>query len=333
MRSLLRLQRTHSRKGSALIITMLLVTVIATVSFAISALTISEFRKTANLQDSVAAYYVAEGGIEHGLLEYRFWHDAQISQEYYKALHDNRLGDLNGLSPTANDGKPQRFTLDGKTKTTPTGQKIENLAGYVNDNDELGNSWYGLKMWYKGDRIGDLDSNSLPIIGNNSRLLSKDAALQFRVPSNAARAVVQWEPVNPILNAPGLGYFAEAITTRGSQTSRTVQAALGLSGSNGGKPNPNPLWSIPMNSGGFQATELRIKPWNMDAMRYSIIFQDGNHNIILNGLDTQRTYIEATGYSGKAKRQLRIGINRNAGNILESQDFLLYSGDSSLILQ
>jgi hypothetical protein len=258
------------------------------------------------------------------LLQYRLSHDAEISEEYYDEFLKGNLSELERVSPSEKLGNPQRFTFDGKSQTT-NGVTTQ-LAGFVRSNGELGSNWYGLKMWYKTDVIGNVNASGDPIIGPDSRLLSKDAALQFKVPSNAATAILKWEPINPNTDFrdSGISYFVEAIVTRDQQLRRDLQSV-----GSGVRSGQNAM-PIPLNTG-FQATELRIKPWDMESMKYSIVFHDGAGNEV--NVDGQRTYIEATGYSGKAKRLLRIGVSRNAGNILESQDFLLYSGDRAIILQ
>src|SRR5688572_1500501 len=120
--------RAGRRSGSALIITMLLLSVVASISFAVTALTISEFRKTAALQDSIGAYYAAEAGIEHGLLQYRLWHEAEISEliqgkvarKQTVTADDSPTEEQDGL------GQPQSYRLDGNGSLRSASMILEN---------------------------------------------------------------------------------------------------------------------------------------------------------------------------------------------------------------
>lgn len=81
-------------KGTALIITLLVITVISTIAFSVARLMIAEIRMTTGLEDSMGAYYAAEAGIEQGLLMWRYDHDVELPTK-----------------ATASNGKPQEYTL------------------------------------------------------------------------------------------------------------------------------------------------------------------------------------------------------------------------------
>jgi hypothetical protein len=59
------------QRGSALIITMLVVTAISATAFGLSRIFLADVRIAASLEDSLKAYYTAEAGVEEGLLRYR----------------------------------------------------------------------------------------------------------------------------------------------------------------------------------------------------------------------------------------------------------------------
>jgi Tfp pilus assembly protein PilX len=61
----------YRRKGSALLIAMIVITAISAAAFGLAKLLLSDIRITSSLEDSTAAYYAAEAGIEHGLLKFR----------------------------------------------------------------------------------------------------------------------------------------------------------------------------------------------------------------------------------------------------------------------
>lgn len=66
------------RNGSAMVITLLLLAVVGSISFAIGRLFILDLTMSQIYDDSVVAYYLAESGVEEGLLRYRFNKNAEI---------------------------------------------------------------------------------------------------------------------------------------------------------------------------------------------------------------------------------------------------------------
>lgn len=314
------------RRGSALVMTILIVGVIASVAFSITALTLTEVRKASALQDSIGAYYTAEAGIEHGLMQYRLYHDAEISKELYNKIHANQTL-TNTDSPTEVRGTPQNYRIDGVKNVDPL--LDQQRPGFLLNNNlsQKGYAWYGLKMWYKGDRIGDVDASNNPVLGNNSKKILRDSALQLTIPNGTTQAVIAWEPdptaaSNSLRPETGFRYFIETIITSVADSELDRQIFSHLD-----RTRPTNIIRLDNIAG---AKNLRIKPWDMSHMRYSIVFKDSSNNLV--DFDNQISFIEATGYVGQAKRKLRIGINRATGTILESGDFLLLSGDSPIII-
>jgi len=71
----------YRSRGSALIITLLVIMVISAVGIGVGRLTLSEIKQTVNLENSVGAQAIAESGLEHGLLLFRFNHNAEVCAE------------------------------------------------------------------------------------------------------------------------------------------------------------------------------------------------------------------------------------------------------------
>ncbi len=306
--------RQENRKASALIITVLLISVIASVSFAVTGLTLAEFRKASTLQDSISAYYAAESGIEHGLMQYRLWRDAQISKEAYAAVHQSVAWD-DSNTPTQDGGSTQLFRIDGAgANSTPQ---------FARSDAEKGTAWYGLKMWYKSDRIGDVE-NGQPVVGANSQRIFRDSAFPISV-KGADKAEIAWQPegANTVPRPPSnFCYFLEVIMTA-QVTNDFFRDVLP---DNSCQQTANYTKTINFPAG----TDLvRVKPWDMDSVKYSLVLKNGDTPI---NFDNGVTYIESTGQVGKAKRKLRVGISRSTGTILESQDFLLLSGEEPIII-
>ncbi len=309
--------RRRQRRGSALIITLLIIAVLSTISFAVSALVISELRKNSSLVDSISAYYAAESGIEQGLMQYRLWHDSEISQEIYNAVRNNTPV-TNAMSPTEDTkkGKPQIFRLSDLRPSK------NDRPGIVFSGDK-GTTWYEMKMWYKGDHIGDVDSSGNPVLGPNSRKIFRDSALNLSI-KDADKVLIKWQQssdANGNRN-PGPGhpykFFVETIST--NNVSGEIERAI-----------LDPIAQRQTYNAVVVGSDntVRIKPWDMSYMTYSLSAKKDNQPVLF---DTQLSYIEVSGHSGSSQRKLRIGINRSSGTILETQDFVIFSREKPIIL-
>lgn len=69
--SILNSQFSILQRGSALIITMLVVAAISTAAFGISRIFLADVRVAASLENALKSYYSAEAGVEEGLVRYR----------------------------------------------------------------------------------------------------------------------------------------------------------------------------------------------------------------------------------------------------------------------
>lgn len=310
-----------SRQGSALIITLLMITVIASVSFSVTALSLSEFRKAGNLQDSIAAYYAAESGIEHGLMEYRLWHDAEISREVYDFV---RKKDSQYKIPTGSEGSAQTFRLTGADNSVK--------PGFVTSTGDKGKSWYDLKMFYRGDKIGELNSRGDPVVDSvKSPRVFRDSAAEYAI-EGAKTLKIAWRPdpatlANPpaILPPSEFRYFLELIFTLTDPEScpdaknKILPVGEDLLLTNLKK-------EVELTCNYYRS--VRIKPWNMPYAQYSLALVDKDRKPMK--IDQQKTTLQSTGYSGQSKRTLELNLSRTIGTVFESSDFLFLSADKPL---
>jgi hypothetical protein len=155
--------------------------------------------------------------------------------------------------------------------------------------------------------------------------LYRDSVVQVAA-VGAKTMQLAWVPITPNTVArPGFDakYFVEVVATglrNGQQaTERTVI-----------KDSMVGIQPYTITFGLDTVQSVRIKPWDMTAMKYSVALRDAQGQM---QFDNQISYIESTGSAGRAKRTLRLGIDRASGTGLESQDFVLYSGNSSILLQ
>jgi hypothetical protein len=113
------------KRGSALITSTLLLAVISTASFAIARLALIETRSGEIAAGNIKAYYLAEGGIEEGLLRWRYNHNVSLF------------------------GSTKENKMIGKTELSASGavrSKVSeaNWNNSLNENDQIGLAIYNL---------------------------------------------------------------------------------------------------------------------------------------------------------------------------------------------
>ena len=85
-------KKSPLKKGTAFLLTMIVITVVSTVAMSVGRLMVSDLNMTTKLEESIVAYYAAEAGIEDGLWRIRDDKDIQI--------------------PVSPDTQPARITVD-----------------------------------------------------------------------------------------------------------------------------------------------------------------------------------------------------------------------------
>jgi len=109
----------QSGRGSALIITMLVVATISAAAFGLSQIFLADLRVATSAEDSLKAFYAAEAGTEEGLLRYRV---------------DRTNETLNN-----NTAIPTRFVLDGQYVLSTTYLANGPVDSVTEHNGGLGN--------------------------------------------------------------------------------------------------------------------------------------------------------------------------------------------------
>jgi four helix bundle protein len=288
------LPKSNLKRGSALIITLLIITVISAIGFGIGRLTIAEIKQSTRMEDSVGAESAAESGIEYGLLLYRYNHDVQLSKD----------------CPDAS----------GNCNTIPTGETINDAKNF-----DLGNgASFDLKIYYKASVVGnpdDIDNASNPILSQDNTLeIRGDQPFTFKYTTPCSSSVRS----NPsdTLN----GKKCAETASLGSTLAHGVEIKAVNSGFYS-LPNQR-LDDLPIDVSSLSNDDIvRIKPWNTDIRYVAQVNMPGAK------MDAGITYIESTGYFGNTKRKLQTKINRASGSLLGIFDFVLYSGTGNIDLK
>ncbi len=317
--------RNVRQSGSALIITILLVTVLAAIAFSSSRLTISEIVQTGQLEDSELSYQAAEGCVETGLLLYRYNRDVEVP------------ADVDG---GMSDSEKQYMYID-----ITDGNEISQ-ADF--DNREPNKSYCALRMWHHNDAgvaeeitTSKCDQKKLDaglcvpvpdqiggeqtiekICGTNLEKCYQDTdGVYWVVPAIGQDQVVEY-------NVEGLGYIKlkwEYIEDPGADEDKFKILFIPIENT-GNIQNGKPPFEYKIRSGtelylNDGTAKIRLKPLGGNLSYLTI---NDSENV---KLDSKNTYIESTGYYGSAKRKLKTVIDRRTQSLLSTYDFLLYSAE------
>lgn len=195
-------------RGAALLITLLIIGILATVLLGASRLTIREIRSARAFADSTGAYFAAESGIEDGLMRIRRDRDYELP-----------------AAATRTSTQGQRINLG----TNQDLGAVTVSSGSLNPNQ----SFYDLKIWFKDAQIGDLNlfssgqsSTFETILKDSIRELSgftTNTQLEFRIESDTPGANTGLEirtlnpagggvtSFNPLLSSGAVGPFTVSV--------------------------------------------------------------------------------------------------------------------------
>ena len=315
--------------GSALIITIILISAISGIAFSVGRLMASEIRQSTQLEHSMVAYYAAESGIERGLLMWRYNHDVQVPIENI----DNDK--YNGMS---NDVK-----MSWRINLSSDGLKDQNIIDdYTIPPLKRDNSYYDLRIWYKNPII---DEKSKEVVCTNSAMNS----------GICAKAVSEGRPVTNTYNKPALAKDqAVQYDVEGLEDIILDWEAVDhyyCLGTTDGKSNCH-LEIIPIDSDGnvvvdfkwflsyfkhknvkytlsSDTTVIRLRFFGNPLKDYSITVDNrwGAARSDPKKMSSRYTTIDSIGYFGLAKRRLQIKIDRFSGTIFGPSDFVIYQGE------
>ncbi len=289
--SKLKYQMSKFKKGVAFLLTMLLVAIVSTIALAVGRLMVSELRMTTSLEESTAAYFAAEAGIEDGLLRLKSDRDIEV--------------------PTA------PATLERKNITDPS-RNVNPLAS---------DKYYELKIFRTAARIGDpanLDSSPQLFKDDVFEISSRQNATTLNLDYKVYNAQVD---TSRRLNY-GVEIIRIDIgggITRWFCPDRTA-VANGVEAQGSCTPDISDeytyhVWGIP-----FDATivKVRIKPWGYGDnfhIRYAVTPLPAGSQI-----EQNFTTVQSTGYFGKTKRTLQAKVDRGTGQIISLFDFTVFQG-------
>ncbi len=315
----------HTQRGIALITTIILTSIMLTSVVLVSKEMVDEVRNSTRIDNSLIAYYAAEAGLEEAMLEWKYDHDVEISEE--------------------NDNDPG-VDVTSTSNSTPRTVDITNDITIPNTTTkEYTNSYYELKMWNKVPCIvttGDLNAFGCATIAP----LKADDVYQISIDNiGTNNLTLDFIPrANPNPDEFGNGYRVEltVLDENGNiinsaksfrcplYTTQTLSYnSTTLSGSSGKRIIRIKPWYVQYSSSPNcdknptnGATNLPISP------DFPYIHLKVNYPLFTNRplISGPVSYIESVGFYGGVQRKIIASIDRSSGNITSILDYSIYSG-------
>src|SRR3990167_3935840 len=334
--------RNYFARGSALLITLLIVSVISAAAFGVGKLTLQNIGLTGSLEDSTVAYQVARAGIEEGLLRWRYDHAFETGEP--AGSTETLLQTFRAILPSYDSGDlPSEAVVPDYTATG------------ANPREKT----YDLRSWFHADKIGTGCKTDLSGIdqygGDNGDvpILAKDETRELDVSNltGITTVTICWSNA---LNDNHQNYRNGAYDPTDDLNSLNIFPSvevipidgLGdvLTGTNFKTFTlPNERGAL-INVGSGGVKHLRFKPFiyhdptpgnpfsGDETTTHAELDSALNPRIVFSVvpsagvIDSGVHYIESTGYFGVAKRRLRAEIDRTSGRLLGLFDFSIYSG-------
>lgn len=301
----------QKKKGSAILIVMLLITVLATVALTVGYLAMADVNMETNSEDGSMAYYAAEAGIEDGLLRYRYDNNVEVGNVKDPTVTDPTINKIACGAAGTNKDCVERIDMNESTATLAK----NNIDLTTNPGSLPNNStrqYYDLRIQYRSKTVGDFDGSDgtdetykiekdqkLELAGDDS--LETNLKFKFKMETSDLSE-------NYLLEIRV--YDGNGVETNFSKVLDKAACVLAANVSGG--------IDIKILAKG----RTYIKPWG-NAINYAMQVESGSTNALK--LDSGYTIIESTGYYGSAKRKLQAKIDRKTGKLLEIFDFTLNS--------
>ena len=302
------------QRGTALLMTMILITVIGSVAFGVGRTTLSNMRQVNRLEDSLNAYQAAQAGIEDALLRFRFDKNAEAPMS----------ASCNTVSPNYTVPTVSSKIFSRVNISNPVSKDCVDLSGPVPAPSSPDDIVYDLKMFYKKDinqheciTIAEVLPQDPPgcIRTSQSAALNQDTAIEYdvrNIPNLSLKAK---------FSSPNLSNAIEVISIGTTAVNGVpVDQILGQSllRPNGDTVDSNPSTFSP------EAERIRLRAFGSSLAMYDLSAPGKT-------LDSRITIVESIGYFGVSKRKLTLTLDRLTGTVSEVFDFVLFSGNGPII--
>lgn len=167
------------QRGSALIISMMLIASIGAVAFGIAKLFYADTSLSSDYENGIIAYYAAESGIEEGFLRYKYNMNTEVPfPDASWVFNDTKVFRTNLTDESVNQGTSNVGIDPSGLVTTPTKQIYDLRVGYLGTNLSEGGPFY----YHDVNKDGISDGNDI----FNSSYSAGDYNF-LRIPKDEAR--------------------------------------------------------------------------------------------------------------------------------------------------
>lgn len=310
-----------SKRGSALIMVMLVVAGITTIVFATQRIALVQFSQSVREEDNLIAGYAAQAGVEDGLARYHFERNVQTG-----------------------DDQVFRFNLTRSTYADTGDHEIgasTDISEGVDGDFDPNYQYYDLSISYKTQRINIRDNGDLdfPADTGLSRLERDDALILTGFPSTAYNYFLRYglkflEADSQCTDINQAFVTLQQITSTSSSQTSSQEIARYSATLPENVYDSRSVANLQVKLGNTTLSSVRLRAFHCPVQFAFATTRDidglGSDNDAGPEFDSLTTEILSTGYFGSAKRTLLARIDRQTGNLLGIFDFLLYAGGNSV---
>ena len=298
----------NKNKGTALLVTVLLIGAIGAIAFGVFKIANSELFVGTKQEEGTEAFYAAQAGVEDALMRFKFSDSGRLE------------------------------IPDGAREDTPEVLRVDIINGSLGNQDyndksknpESDKYIYDLKAWYKTDKF--------------EIMLEKDQSVILDVSDFVDRGnlLVRWAPQGPGVDVKNSKLWYRLYDPEGASRDPRddlkrdffTYLAYYNEGNNPairpGAPLENfpplpPNTPNPFKTRGFKT--IKFKAFGDDNSKIKLIVRSTNDDALIGG---PNLYIESTGYYGDTARKLKVTVDRASKSVLDIFDYVIYSGNKPL---
>ncbi len=350
-------------KSSALVFTLLVIGMVATLSLFVSRGVVREARIAATRDSSLAAYYAAEAGIEDGLARVAADKNIEVPTCLFGKVHQGAGGPTAPCDTTPADAGifntnltlgtldaaiPDRVRMARSgSNSDQTGLKTNAPLAVGGDGDlnqviDPANTaipqpntdprgyYYDLKITSRATSFGKVDQSGAPAdpTGVATAKIAKDNSKQFIVDTSGSNQPTRmnfWWTCSRSNGSCQPGDYLQITLVRTSVVNPGTDTTDDVVFDKFQSGPGNHFVSLV--SATDPVSRVIVKALGVDAF-VSINFVDVNGNIMT--FKSDKAKVQSVGYYGGVKRKLEADIDRSSGNLLGLFDYAVYAGSSFL---
>ena len=324
------------KKGSALLIAIMLSAVFAAAIVGVNAMAIRQLNTSKTYSNGLVALYTAESGVEEGLLRYRFNKNAEVPANMAVIPTDPERR-IPALAYRNFLDYEKRGMIS--SRVDPTNLFGEVLAYSGKDMSQV----YALQLYYGQKYFGAVDANDLRNLdpNNPSYKIIKDESKTFTIPTDQGNLALYWRwlqdcnssnrphalEIKLRVSRPDPVSGQDTYTAVFNDTRCRITNGSDPSSTNPGTPRVDVIDNLKgrMNITSKTIVEMTLHPVSKVSNNDGIIFgysQDNGNTQVAGPITTVRSI----GFYRGTTREMTANIDRQSGTILDLFNYVLYKG-------